>query len=643
METLLPRVENIKLVIWDLDETFWQGTLSEEGVTSIPENIDLVKKLSKRGIINSIVSKNDFNTAKAQLQKIGIWEYFVFPAIDWRPKGMLVSNIIENCQLRSTNVLFLDDNHSNLEEAKFYNPNIHAHFPDFIPNILGHEAFAGKDDNTLSRLQQYKILEKKHEAQKSYDDNLQFLRASGIQIELINDLSSYADRIHELLQRTNQLNFTKIRLTKDETIKLIENPKQQTALIKAKDNFGNYGMVGFYSIDPKDKKLHHFVFSCRVLNLGIPQYIYAKLNFPDLDIIPEVAETLDSSQPDWITEVAATTSTVAQKHTSTREMPQKSHNWLFRGPCNYKQTLFYLSNSGVNITQETNYVANNLPVSTTHTVSLLNAITLTPHQKEQISAIPDIPFFDKRYFDTAISKQSPDCMVMALETDYTQHIYRHKKSGVNLPLGAQEGVLTDPADHSKLLEYFHKRGATLFSQSSLDNFKRDFDHLGLITPEQFLANLRQIRKWLPKEKHLILMNAPNTTGPQKERTNRLNQIVDEFVNNHHNTHLLDLRKLDDEAPELHETSTKFNRKTYLDIASVLLEMPLSVSPKKQARKISKWLIWKNEARMQYLETKTFLRKTIWLRLKHLNFILATEFLTEVGAEELLLSFYFPLA
>ena len=24
--------KNIKLVIWDLDETFWKGTLSEEGI-----------------------------------------------------------------------------------------------------------------------------------------------------------------------------------------------------------------------------------------------------------------------------------------------------------------------------------------------------------------------------------------------------------------------------------------------------------------------------------------------------------------------------------------------------------------------------------------------------------------------------------
>ena len=36
--------DKIKLIIWDLDETFWRGTLSEESVT-IPEEVsDLIRE-----------------------------------------------------------------------------------------------------------------------------------------------------------------------------------------------------------------------------------------------------------------------------------------------------------------------------------------------------------------------------------------------------------------------------------------------------------------------------------------------------------------------------------------------------------------------------------------------------------------------
>ena len=53
-------MDSIKLVVWDLDETLWQGTLSEEGITLNEQHVTNVKELTSRGIINSIVSKNDF-------------------------------------------------------------------------------------------------------------------------------------------------------------------------------------------------------------------------------------------------------------------------------------------------------------------------------------------------------------------------------------------------------------------------------------------------------------------------------------------------------------------------------------------------------------------------------------------------------
>ena len=108
-------MEKIKLVIWDLDETFWKGTLSEEGIIPIQKNIDIINKLTNRGIINSIVSKNTFEIAKEKLVEIGVWDKFIFPTIEWSAKGPLIKELIDKCQLRASNVLFIDDNHLNLK------------------------------------------------------------------------------------------------------------------------------------------------------------------------------------------------------------------------------------------------------------------------------------------------------------------------------------------------------------------------------------------------------------------------------------------------------------------------------------------------------------------------------------------------
>ena len=88
--------KKIKLVIWDLDETFWTGTLSEGNVSTPANNIALVKHLTDCGIINSICSKNNESEVLPELEKLGLQDYFVFKSINWEPKGQRVAALIKN-------------------------------------------------------------------------------------------------------------------------------------------------------------------------------------------------------------------------------------------------------------------------------------------------------------------------------------------------------------------------------------------------------------------------------------------------------------------------------------------------------------------------------------------------------------------
>ena len=79
----MPEREAIRLVVWDLDETFWRGTLSEGGLQDyVRDHHDIVIELAKRGIISSICSKNDHATVEQILKQYGIWDYFILPSID---------------------------------------------------------------------------------------------------------------------------------------------------------------------------------------------------------------------------------------------------------------------------------------------------------------------------------------------------------------------------------------------------------------------------------------------------------------------------------------------------------------------------------------------------------------------------------
>src|SRR5580693_2942438 len=102
--------EPIRLVIWDLDETFWKGTLTEGGMSFVDEHREVVKELARRGVVSSVCSKNDFDAAKRVLTDHDVWDYFVLPSVSWDPKGPRIKALIDAIQLRPSTVLFIDDN-----------------------------------------------------------------------------------------------------------------------------------------------------------------------------------------------------------------------------------------------------------------------------------------------------------------------------------------------------------------------------------------------------------------------------------------------------------------------------------------------------------------------------------------------------
>lgn len=305
-----PSIDNdVKMVIWDLDDTFWNGTLAEGGVEFIESNAEIVRALAGRGIISSIASKNHHEAAREVLERAGLWDYFVFPSISFDPKGEKVAEIIRNASLRAENILFIDDNISNLEEARFYNPGIMLAQPgEIIPDLLDHPRLVGKADPDLKRLKQYQLLQRKFVDQSSTNlSNDDFLRSSNIEIRFNFDVESNFDRVVDLINRANQLNYTKRRLQSKEDIDKFRSSLNEyrvaAGCISCSDRYGDYGIIGFFMLKRDDKKseLSHFVFSCRTMNMGIEQFVYDHLGRPDIAVVSEVAYGLDSEKTiDWI-------------------------------------------------------------------------------------------------------------------------------------------------------------------------------------------------------------------------------------------------------------------------------------------------------------------------------------------------------
>jgi len=337
-------METVKLIIWDMDETFWKGTLSDGEVSPIADNIKLVKNLTDRGIVNSICSKNNFDKVRDVLSSeifLNVWDFFVFPSIDWTAKGHRVDAIIRNMNLRPVNCLFVDDNLNNLNEARFINPDLQIATPEELQRIMETDApvFKGKDDSCHSRLNQYKILEKKTAEKSRAGSNEEFLIQSGIKVEMIEkDLP--LERIHEMIHRNNQLNFTKDRISPDEVKAVFTDPAVRSGVVHVADKYGDHGIVGCYAV--KDNRLLQFVFSCRILGMGVEQYVYQELGWPDITVVGEVASKLTKGESIFYINVSGN----AQKehNTSTGVAEKSSSKLLVYGHCPLRPVWSYLEN-----------------------------------------------------------------------------------------------------------------------------------------------------------------------------------------------------------------------------------------------------------------------------------------------------------
>lgn len=559
-------MQQIKLIIWDLDETFWKGTLSEGPVAYIEDNHRIVKELTRRGIISSISSKNTFDDAKEALEKAGMWDFFVFPKISWAPKGELIAHTISQMQLRPQNVLFIDDSALNLKEAAYFNPGIQTAFPKIIVGLLDLEACKGKDDTGLSRLKQYRILEKKHEDKaRTESSNEDFLRQSDIRVQVVEDCSDEAGRILELINRTNQLNYTKKRLSKEQLEALLDDSSVEKAFLRVRDKYGEYGVCGFYA--KRADVLEHFLFSCRILNMGVENWLYRRLGFSEIQVAGECATELTTDNtPDWIAEEGVTVSghVSASCGGSLRGVPRV----LFKGGCDLEQSSAYLGR-GIDITSEVSYVsAWGFEIHNEHTEFIKRATPRTLRDYGEI--IDSIPFLDRASFSTSILSGDHDIYVYSVLMDYTQGLYRYRNTELIVPYGNFDQDITDPSNW-EAVEHHHRKKKRI-SRESLQWFKENFTFLGPLSAEAFQENIDWLCSRLSPSSTFIILNGseiPYAKCPENRRWKhhaRMNRALEEAVSGKKNVSICDVRTIIS-SPEDHSNSIRhYNRRIYFLIA-----------------------------------------------------------------------------
>ncbi|MEI5103009.1 HAD-IIIC family phosphatase [Streptomyces sp. PmtG] len=270
-----PRQGRIKCVVWDLDNTLWDGVLLEEGRVSVrPEVVAEIQRLDELGVLHSIASRNDHGAAMECLKDHGLADYFLYPQINWNPKSSSVEQIATSLNIGLDAIAFVDDQPFERAEVEHTLPAVLTVDVADLPEALQAPEFRPKfvTDESRIRREMYRSAALREQIEEDYTGtNEEFLATLDMRFTIAEAQREDLQRAEELTVRTNQLNSTGRTYSYEELDALRQSPDHLLLVAGLTDRYGTYGKIGLALIE-RGKPAWHLrmlLMSCRVMARGV--------------------------------------------------------------------------------------------------------------------------------------------------------------------------------------------------------------------------------------------------------------------------------------------------------------------------------------------------------------------------------------
>lgn len=265
----------VKCIVWDLDDTVWDGILLEDGDVELrPEVARTIRALDERGILHSIASRNDHTAAMAKLEELGMAEYFLYPQIHWGKKSGSVRTVADELNLGIDTVAFVDDQPFERDEVRFCHPEVltidaaDAHRLTDSPRM--HPRFVTADSRKRRHL--YRADAERRKAEERHEGTSEeFLSSLRMRMTVEPAQEDDLQRVDELTVRTNQLNATGYTYSYEELDAFHASTDHDLLVAGLEDTYGTYGKIGLCLVEHGDRvwTLKLLLMSCRVMSRGV--------------------------------------------------------------------------------------------------------------------------------------------------------------------------------------------------------------------------------------------------------------------------------------------------------------------------------------------------------------------------------------
>lgn len=265
----------IKCVVWDLDNTLWDGTLAEDQQVQLRENVvEIIKTLDARGILHSIASKNDYATTMEKLKELGIHEYFLYPQISWNAKSTSIATIARSINIGKETLAFVDDQAFERDEVAHIHPEVLCLGIEDLAHLLERPELQPRfiTEDSAKRRQMYLSDIQRNQAEKEYaGPTEEFLASLQMTFSIMPAREEDLQRAEELTLRTHQLNTTGYTYSYGELNAFRLAPDYQLLVAGLEDKYGTYGKIGVALLHCERDywTLKLMLMSCRVMSRGV--------------------------------------------------------------------------------------------------------------------------------------------------------------------------------------------------------------------------------------------------------------------------------------------------------------------------------------------------------------------------------------
>src|SRR5581483_1256842 len=284
-----------KVIAVDADQTLWKGVCGEDGSDGValdpPRRAlqELLVRQQRAGMLLCLCSKNneaDVRAVFARHPRMPLRpEHVAAWRVSWRPKSESLAALAAELGLGLDSFVVLDDDPLECAEVRAACPQalVLALPPDpaALPRFLAHVwAFdrppATADDRRRTEAYRQEAGRRDLQAALTFEA---FLATLALEVEIASPALPDLARVAQLTQRVNQLTFLPRRRSEAELRALLKRGTLECRVVRVRDRFGDYGLVGAMLFGPAADALDvdTFLLSCRALGRGVEHQMLAAL------------------------------------------------------------------------------------------------------------------------------------------------------------------------------------------------------------------------------------------------------------------------------------------------------------------------------------------------------------------------------